>query len=194
MTTLDYYNNNLQNYIQDTATVDMSPIYDHFLSCIKSGAHILDAGCGSGRDSIYFIDNGYEVTLLDPCEGLAKSAELCTGQLVYRITFQQIQWKSKFDAVWACASLLHVPRNELTDVFKRLARSLKSGGVLYASFKYGDSDRIKESRNFTDLNEEGLNQILNIASDLLLYDSWITDDVRPGRKNEQWFNILLNRY
>ncbi len=190
MTTLDFYNKNAQNYLHDTAEVDMTPLYQQFLPHLKPGAHILDAGCGSGRDSLHFIQQGYQVTLLDPCEELAKAAEQRTGQPVHRTTFQQIQWQNMFDAIWACASLLHVPKDQLPDVFQRLKNALKPEGILYVSFKYGDTEREKDGRHFTDLDEEELSRLLENIPEFEIVKTWVTLDWRPSRQERRWLNLI----
>ena len=73
----------------------------------------------------------------------------------------------------------------------RLHRALKPGGVLYASFKYGSKECEKDGRQFTDMNEAGLDQLLNDVDGFSKVDVWISQDRRPVRAAEKWLNILL---
>ena len=52
--TIDYYNANFEDFISGTLNLDFSSTQDRFLSLLPAGAKILDFGCGSGRDSLYF--------------------------------------------------------------------------------------------------------------------------------------------
>lgn len=191
MTTINYYTQNASAYVDDTQNVDMSELIKKFLSYLKPNAHILDAGCGSGRDALYFKRQGYIVTALEPCEELAQHTALLLEQSVHQITFQQIVWENQFDGIWACASLLHVPEKELLEVFQRLQRSLKHDGILYFSFKYGAAEREKEGRFFTDMNEVRFDQLLKPLPEIKIIKLWRTNDVRSNRAKETWLNGLI---
>lgn len=189
--TTAYYTDNAKAFFQDTIRVDMEPLYTRFLPRISNGGHILDAGCGSGRDARAFQDRGYCVTAFDASESLAVLAAAHVGQPVLVLRFQDLEWFQEFDAVWACASLLHVAAAELPDVLSRLTRALRPGGVLYASFKYGSGERYHNGRRFTDLDEAGLATLVNQVEGLNTLETWTTGDRRPGRESECWLNALL---
>jgi len=86
---------------------------------------------------------------------------------------------------------LHVPLVELHDVLQRLACALRSGGVLYASFKYGTGEREHQGRRFTDLDEAGLAALVAGVQGLEVLEIWVTADRRPGREAELWLNALM---
>ena len=134
---------------------------------------------------------GYKVTALDASSEIAILAEKELGQAVVVQRLQDIQYRNQFDGIWACASLLHVPANELTDVFHRLTRALKSRGVIYCSFKYGQGEYEKQGRWFTDLDEAGLRALIKGIDELVIKELWVTADRRPGREQERWLNSLL---
>ena len=190
---MDYYEHNAKYFFEATVDVDMSPLYQRFLPSMPYGGRILDAGCGSGRDLRAFARLGYSVTAFDASPALIALAEAYAGQPVFRARFQDIDWRESFDGVWACASLLHLPAVELPDALRRLAVALVSGGILYASFKYGHGEREDQGCHFTDMNEAGLSGLLDRVDNLQPLDIWITADQRPGRENEQWLNALLRR-
>ncbi len=141
---------------------------------------ILDAGCGSGRDAKAFLERGYTVSAFDASPVLARLATVHTGL-------------PRFDGIWACASLLHVPLADLPDVFQRLDRALKPGGVLYASWKSGQGERQDGDRRFTDLDEAHLDVLLRAARCFTTLEVWTTVDSRPARAHERWLNALLRR-
>ena len=188
---MDYYTNNAKAYVESTLHVDMQPLYQRFLPLQPERAHILDVGCGSGRDARYFIEHGYQVTAFDASAEITALAEKEIGQPVQVQRLQDIQYNNQFDGIWACASLLHVPHSELESVFLRLHSALKPGGVLYASFKYGSGERERDGRRFTDMNEAGLDRLLNDVDGFSKVDVWTSEDRRPERAAEKWLNILL---
>lgn len=191
MTTADYYEDNAQDFFDGTVDVDMSALYQRFLPLVPGGGLILDAGCGSGRDSFYFKYQGYQVVAFDVSETLCKLASEHLNQTVHQLSFDEIAWQAEFDAVWACASLLHVTAAQQSDVMGKLIRSLKPGGVMYCSFKHGQGERVQGGRHFTDHDESSLRQLL-YGMGVAKIDTWLTDDQRPGR-DERWLNAIVMR-
>ena len=190
----DYYSNNAKKYFNDTVDADVSELYRPLLSRIINGAHILDAGCGSGRDSLYFIKKGYKVTAIDASEEMANLASKYIRQPVLVMRFQDIKWENEFDAIWACATLLHVPNEEIVSVFIGMNISLKSNGIINGSFKYGSGERAsKDDRSFLDMNEAGFDAIIKQIPNLRIEKTWTTNDVRPGREHEKWFNFIVRK-
>lgn len=190
-TTTRYYTENAQAFFADTVAVSMDSLYARFLPHIPPGGYILDAGCGSGRDTLAFLQKGYHVTAFDASSTLATLAERHTGQPVQVLRFQDLAWRREFDGIWACASLLHVPAADLPEALGRLALALRPGGILYASFKYGQGSREHGGRRFTDIDEAGLRALLAQVPGLTELETWVTEDLRPGRAAERWLNTLL---
>lgn len=190
--TIAFYNQHAQQYFDDTINVDMSELYEPFVTKIEKGGRILDAGCGSGRDSKAFLKMGFEVDAIDASVEMVKLACSSTGLNVKHQTFDSVHDKNTYDGIWTCASLLHLPENEIDQVFKQFEEALKPNGVWYMSFKYGNSEREKDGRNFTDLNEERLDQLLSRRANLELDHCWITSDKRPNRE-ERWLNAIVMR-
>ncbi|MCF6219358.1 MAG: class I SAM-dependent methyltransferase [Gammaproteobacteria bacterium] len=188
---MDYYENNAAAFVESTRLLDMQPLYQRFLPLLPKQAHILDAGCGSGRDAKQFIEQGYQVTAFDASAKIAALAEKEIGHPVSVQCLQNIQYQNQFDGIWACASLLHVPAKELADVFHRLARALKPQGVIYCSFKYGQNEYEKQGRRFTDMDEIGLRVLVDEIDGLATKELWVTADRRPGREQERWLNGIL---
>jgi len=188
-----YYENHAHAFFADTVALDLTPLYERFLTYLPAGSAILDAGCGSGRDAKAFLQHGYVVTAFDASPLLAQLATAHTGLSIKVQRFQDLDESERFDGIWACASLLHVPLADLLDVFQRLACALKPGGILYASWKYGHSERQDGDRRFQDMDEANLNTLLMSARCFTTLDVWITSDSRPARAHENWLNALLRR-
>jgi SAM-dependent methyltransferase len=192
MKTKDYYNNNAQDFVDSTFMVDMQSLYQPFLNLLPDFGKILDLGCGSGRDALAFKNMGYQIEAIDYSAELVKQASELTGIEVRLQSFYDLNEINTYDGVWACASLLHCERHRLVDVLQKMIQSLKSNGVIYMSFKYGDQDREKDGREFTDLNEQQAGELLNHFSQVSLAKQWISIDKRPDR-TEQWLNLLWTK-
>ena len=148
MSTLNYYNENAKKYFDTTVNADMSKSYEFFLKYVKSG-RILDLGCGSGRDSLYFKNLGFDVTAVDGSVELCKLASEYTGLDVRCMRFEDLREIGYYDGIWASASLLHVDRRFLLDVLKKTRDALKQSGYMYAALKNGEGEEVTpEGRYF----------------------------------------------
>lgn len=185
-----YYNQNADQFIAATLAVDMKELHRTFLRHLPIGSHILDAGCGSGRDALAFKQQGYDVSAFDVSEAMARHAEKLLGQEVHVKSFADVNEHATYDGIWACASLLHVPIAEQSSIFARLWHALKPGGVLYCSFKRGDGEREDQGRRFTDAQPEIIEFWTKDLPGLTSSNIWFTSDQRPGR-DDQWLNVLL---
>ncbi len=191
MSTGDYYNQNAAWFMADTLGLDMDALHRKFLANLPIGALILDAGCGSGRDSRAFLDQGYRVHAFDASAEVAELACKHLGQQVEVEYFEEFEANAVYDGIWACASLLHVREADLPVAFSRLWDALKPGGVLYASLKYGEGERIDaHGRHFTDANEFRLRTWVTGLRGLFKTDCWVTADQRADR-SDTWLNALL---
>jgi len=187
---IDFYQNNADEFFNGTVNVDMTNLYQYFIKNIKPNGLILDAGCGSGRDTKAFLEMGYQVDAFDASSELVTLATNYAGINIKLAVFEDINDIEKFDAIWCCASLLHIPEIELPSTLNKLALALKKGAQWYVSFKYGDSQREKDGRLFTDMNEDRLNQFIACIPSVEIESMWITKDNRPD-KSEKWFNAIL---
>lgn len=185
--TISYYNQNAAKYFDMTVNVPMQTLYDQFEAYLKTGDKILDLGCGSGRDSKYFLSKGYEVVSVDGSIGMCHLAAKYLGKEVRNITFNELDYIDEFDAVWACASLLHVDIEEMIDVLSKIKNALKRNGLLYASWKYGQGERIVNQKYYADYNEELIKKMF-FATSLKVQRIWISEDnLFRGCK---WLNVV----
>jgi len=189
-----YYEQHADEFFQRTVDADMATTRARFAALVRRTGHILDAGCGSGRDARAFHELGFEVTAIEAAAPLAELARQYTGLPVQVMTFDQITWRERFDGVWACASLLHVPRSELTAAVRCLRDSLVLGGSLFMSFKYGSGEREVAGRRFTDLDEAGAQRLLSAVGGLELLSSAIDEDLRAECAGQRWLGLLCRRF
>ena len=190
--TLDYYNKNADNFVANTISVDFKKTQDKFLDKLQ-GKRILDFGCGSGRDTKYFLEKGYEVDAVDGSEELCKAASKYTGIQVRQMLFQELAEQNRYDGIWACSSILHLPKDELRIVFPKMLDALCSNGIIYTSFKYGEFEGERNGRFFTDFTIETFSEFISDIDNIKMEEDWITGDVRPGRGEEKWLNLILRK-
>ena len=191
--TLDYYNQNADAFVAGTVSVDFKYTQDKFLSRLNLGDYVLDFGCGSGRDTKYFIEAGIKVDAIDGSEELCRIASEYTGIKVKKMLFQELNVHGKYDGIWACSSILHLPREELKPVFRKMIVALKKHGVIYTSFKYGVFEGERNGRYFTDFTIDTFKEFIQDVDNIQIEDYWITGDVRPGRGEEKWLNLILRK-
>ena len=191
--TLNYYNENAKSFIEGTANVNFVSVQDIFLQLLPSYGTILDFGCGSGRDTKYFLEHGYKVDAIDGSIELCKFASVYTGINVKHKLFHELTDAEKYDGIWACASILHVKKTELSEILQKMCNATKNNGIIYVSFKYGNFEGERNGRYFTDMTEESMSELLAYIPELKVEKQWITGDVREGRGDERWLNMILRK-
>ena len=191
--TLSYYNTNTSSFVESTQSVQMTEAWSRFTAKLLPSSLILDFGCGSGRDTKYFLEHGYQIEAIDGSEELCNVASAYTGITVKKQLFTELSEVQKFDAVWACSSILHTSSDELVIIMRKIWTALKDNGFIYTSFKYGTFEGERNGRYFTDMTEESLSALLNKTTGFFIEEQWITSDVRPGREEEKWLNVILRK-
>jgi SAM-dependent methyltransferase len=190
--TLEYYEKQAEQFVSTTLGADMSGLYDSFEKYLTPSCRILDLGCGSGRDSRYFAEKGYDVVAADPSPTMCQKTREIAGVPVITVSAEEMTFREEFDAIWACASLLHVARGKMPEAFRRIRQALRPAGICYCSFKYGDSDRVIDGRYFADYNEKTLTELLQSVGGFEIINMWVTGDVRPDRAEQRWVNAIWN--
>ena len=191
--TLNYYNENAKSFIEGTVNVDFVKVQDIFLQLLPSCGTMLDFGCGSGRDTKYFLEQGYKVDAIDGSIELCKLASEYTGINVKHMLFHELIDVEKYDGIWACASILHAKKTELPEILRKMCDATKKNGIIYISFKYGNFEGDRNGRYFTDMTEESMSELLAYIPELKVEKQWITGDVREGRGDERWLNMILRK-
>ena len=189
---MNYYDDYAEQFCQDTRIADMQACRADFLSVLGDNGHILDAGCGSGRDAKAFLEAGYQVTAIDASSRMCEEAGRWIGIPIQCMSFEEMDFDQKFEGIWACASLLHVKRVDMDDVLRRCHHALKVGGVMYASFKQGKGERFQGERFFNNYMEEELYTLFE-HNGFTVIKIYITRDVREGREQERWVNALVRK-
>ncbi len=190
---IHYYEENALKYFNSTKDLDFDFNRQILLKYLKAGNYIFDVGCGSGRDSKAFINLGYKVRALDGSKELCTLATQLIEQEVICKNYYQINDINLYDAIWACASLVHLTNEELLEVIKILSKSLKLNGYFYMCFKYGFEERedVINDRHFNDMTEDKFNDILKQIKNLKLLEYIITSDAL--QRDNVWLNIVLKK-
>jgi len=191
--TIEYYNQQIQTFVENTLNLDMSELYKEFEVLVKPKGRILDAGCGPGRDSLYFLKQGFDVIAFDASEAMVAYAAQLTGAPVLKLSFNELEFDNEFDGIWACASMLHVPHFEMDSVITRIIRALIPGGILYTSFKYGNEEVFRNGRLFSNYTKTTFLQLCSRHPKIKILKIWQTTDVRPNRTDERWLNVLCRK-
>lgn len=190
---LDYYKKHWQQFTQDTIDLDLKANWTYFLDLLKPKAMILDAGCGTGRDSNYFINQGFKVVSIDPTPQFKNVAKSQFDIDILQKEFSDIDWINSFDAIWANASLLHVTYENHPPIFKRLFKALKPNGILFCSYKYNDRLIVKNQREFYCFTKNTFTNFIDNFTRFKVIKIYKEADRRPNRPNEFWLNCILKK-
>ena len=190
--TLDYYKNNAEIYVQSTLGCMMDAAINEFVKSVEKGGLILDFGCGSGRDSKIFMQKGYDVDPVDGTEEICAIASEYLGKRVRHMYFEDLSEKDMYDGIWACASILHLPYERLKFVLGRIYKALKDGGAFFVSFKYGEFEGIRDGRYYTDVTEDKLQKLID-GIGFSVQKVWKTNDVRLDRNGDIWLSAILTK-
>lgn len=188
-----YYNTHASDMIENTLKVDLQPIYDKFEQLIKPGAKILDVGFGSGRDSLHFASKGYSVVSIDFASEVYSRGKILLNNEVLLVDVREMRYKNEFDAIWASAVFFHFTMDEIKDVLHRCYDALKTGGIVYLSFKYGEQELLRHGRYFNDFNEKKFETLMNNVDYFDMTQMWQTNDARPNHTEQYWLNVILTK-
>lgn len=189
--TVQYYDDHVTDYALRTASADMTLPMERFLDLLPDNGHILDAGCGPGRDLKVFHDKGYQALGLDASPKMVAHVNQVLKLRAFVLPFQEIEFEEAFDGIWAPASLLHVPPEALPDVFERLWKALKPNGIFYFSFKCGVGVVKEGERTFTHMDARRLAPLIDKYT---LLCQWTNDSQEGVSLNPcKWLNTIVRK-
>ena len=171
-----------------------------FISMLPKKAKILDAGCGSGRDSNYFKEYGFDVTAVDAAEKMLQEAKKNVKGVKFKnIDIMKTDFKKdSFDGIWAAASLLHSEKKNVSKILGELKRVLKGEGVLYISVKEGDGEGIKKVERYNNepipffyYSISEIEELVKQAGFQIVYSGFSEDMMK--RKGFKWINIYCKK-
>lgn len=189
----EYYNSNAKDLYEKTINIDLHDIYSAFEAHLKMGCKILDVGFGSGRDSLYFNDQRYNVVSIDFAKEVVSRGKTLLNNEVLLVDVRDIKYQNEFDAIWASAVLLHYKEDEILSVLSRCVDALKEGGVMYVSFKYGTDEVVRRGRFFNNFDEEKFMNLIKAEPRFTVTQIWKTEDARANREGRYWLNAILKK-
>lgn len=188
--TVQFYETHAREYFERTVSADLSPIYEAFSKRVAPGAKVLDAGCGSGRDVKSLHSRGFDMMGIDASAALVKLARQYSGVACRKMRLENINFVRRFDAIWACASLLHVPKAKLGSVLRRFRAALTEGGVLYASVQVGKGEMLApDGRYFAYFGTDEFIEFLTKAG-FNVETSWVSQDTLASQRSLRWLNVF----
>lgn len=193
--TLDYYNQNADAYIQKTEGAKVSTFLQGFVGQLPWGASVLDVGCGSGRDSRAMLNQGLNVTAMDASVELARRASDYIQRHVSVVPVEEMTWSDEFEGIWAMASLLHLPKAQMGIALFNCVRALKINGtgLFYAVFKQGSGEALDEQgRYFSYYQPAELKQLFLVTGYFDSVDVGVDEDVL-GRTGLQWISVQAKK-
>lgn len=192
--TMRFYAENAPTYVGSGAN-GQSRHLPSFLKLLSERSKVLELGCGGGRDAEAMIAAGHDVEPTDGTPEIANQAEQRLGIPVRVMRFDELDAVEKYDAVWANASLLHVPRSELSGVLRKVWTALKRGGVHLASYKAGGQEgRDSFGRYYSYLSAEEVKRAYDGAGpwDVLSCVEYMGGGYQSATKGP-WVAITLRR-
>ena len=186
-----YYEDNAEDYINKTSNADLSRQYQRFLKYLPPSGHIMDLGCGSGRDIHYFLQQNYLVDALDSSRKFCEFVNKKLGIEAINCKIQDWKTDKKYDGVWACASLLHLDAREFNSFLENLPMYLKPNGVLFASVKNGIKTGLSnDGRFYENYSEDFIRKTVKKIPGLSLQELWFSKDTLE-RNNFRWMNFII---
>ena len=197
-TTVKTYDKTAKEYIVKVQKYAPEPEREKFISLVKPGGKILDAGCGSGRDANYFASKGFTVTGIDLSDTLLAyaGANAHVHATFKKMDLRAIKLDTSFDGIWACASLLHLTREEFVPVLRNFQHMIMPGGTLFLLLKEGTGDQFVtggtiegDTRFFTYYTRDEIKTSLEEAGFSVLNQLvWDQKDRHSERPHEMWIS------
>lgn len=139
--TIEFYDRDAEAYAQSAVDHGVRDSLTRFEAALPRNARVLDYGCGGGHETAWLAGRGHKVDAMDASPGLAAEAKRRFGLDVRVAPFEALDAEHLYDGVWSGAALHHAPTRELPDIFSRIARALKRGGLFSALIKGGEDRR-----------------------------------------------------
>jgi hypothetical protein len=186
--TLAAYERHAQQYIDRTPTT-RSPLVDDLIALTIAGQRVLELGSAPGRDASALEEAGLIVERTDGAASFVGRFH-AEGHSARVLNIYANDFGGPYDAIFANAVLLHVPRSQLTGVLSAARNATSAAGVLVASFKKGDGEgwsdkKLDARRHFTFWHNEPLRDAVIAAGWMPIR---VTDTTQPT-SSESWITV-----
>ncbi len=194
--TLDFYNNQAENYFDETRNLILSTEISRFVKLCPKNSRVLDIGPGSGRDLKEFSKAGLYAIGIDVSENMAHVASEYSNCEVFVSNVDNLPFKNnEFSGIWAKASLHHIPSSHIKKSMKEINRVQKKGGVFYSSVKIGQGEKLVDINNYKRFYSfyslEGYGKLLE-GSGYRIFDIYVSKSINPKRPDD-FINVFARK-
>lgn len=190
--TIKVYEKLGKKYIQEVAKV-VPYGFKEFVEILLPRSLVLDVGCTGGRDSKRLAQKGFRVIGIDLVDEFLEEARQHVPEAEFvNMDLLKLEFpENYFDAIYACAVLLHLEKEDIPKALEGFRRVLKPNGKLYVAVKEGEGVEYKEDkisggykRTFTYFREDELKRFLEKAGFKVTFTRIYPDPL--GRKDVNW--------
>ena len=177
METCESYDATADEYERKISSHFYTGDLDRFLKHLSNGSKVLDIGCGPGLHAAYLSENGANVTGIDFSKKMIERAKINAPKATFSVMeIENLNFPEKyFDAIWCSASLLHIPKNSIPLVLRKISSLMNDEGIFYVSFKQGDGEEMANDTRYGGVpkfwayyNEDELHSLLTSAGFTIL--------------------------
>ncbi len=178
--TIQFYNKEAETYFKKWKDYKPSALIE-FNSKLKNqfnSAKVLDVGCGPGHHTKFLCSEGHNVIGIDLCQKFIEMAKIDKPKncefihLDMRNLYNHFLRRNIFDAIWACASVFHLSKENLSNLLYQFMALLKPNGILGISLQVEMPSAVQEDGRFFERYEQD-----DIKSILLNHGFYITDTI-----------------
>lgn len=147
LTPRKFYTQHAREHAEKHTIDDVPPKFRELLDAFTKetlGDRILDAGCGAGRDTEYFVGQGFDPVGVDIAPGMIEYAVSNRPGEYMLMDFRDLGFAPEvFDGIWAPASIFFHPPEEMGEALDEFHRVLDADGVARVGFKIGNGTDVK---------------------------------------------------
>ncbi|RCK76708.1 MAG: Methyltransferase [Candidatus Ozemobacter sibiricus] len=160
---MDFYDRHAAAYAAHSLARDLAFLWEPFCRALPPRSRVLDLGSGAGRDSLTLAARGFDVVSLDRSMGMLRQHRERGGQTLIRGDLAWLPFRpASFAGIWACASLLHLPKARILFALHEAHRVLMPEGLLFLSVKAGTGEFADEEGRFWALYQE--DELIDLAT------------------------------
>ena len=197
--TIQAYNKIVQQYICNTKNLYPAGI-DTFMRLVEKGGRILDMGCGWGKDAKILVQAGFSVLGIDLSPEMIMAAKNYAPEVKFQIMDIENMDVSvaDYDGVWANASLLHISKEKIKLVLRKINEILKDDGIFYLSLKQGEGEVVKRDQRYGTVDKFWSFFSKNEIEEILINCGFtiievITEDIGNNYQTHKWMHLYVQK-
>jgi len=186
----NFYEDNHQHYFDSTVGIDPAAFLEPLAGLLKPQATILDIGCGSGRDLLWFVRRGFHPTGFEQSPSLANLARKHSNCPVIEGDFCCFNFSDlQFSALVFVGSLVHLSPEALPAILASTCQALSPGGLLLITLKEGNGISLAaDGRVFTLWSRQEIEKVFATSKLHIIDFSRQISKIRP---DDIWLGYVL---